>query len=173
MKTEAGGQPKKDNPLEIKIDPVFQQRSWRAERMAWMVIAVLLLAALLGLFGDGVFSHAKAVDASGALEVEYERLARASAPLRLQLRAWAPQAGEVQVWLSRAYLDEMCVEAISPLPEQVEATADQLIYRFRTPSAGTRLNIIFQLTPQHAGRLSGQAGMAAGAQVNFHSFIYP
>jgi hypothetical protein len=39
--------------LEIQEDLPFQRREWLVERVAWGVMALLIVAALLGLFGTG------------------------------------------------------------------------------------------------------------------------
>ena len=173
MKTDLGEQPEPTNSLEIEEDPAYQRRIWKIERIAWVSIAALILAALLGLFGGGLLSEAQTSDASGSLQVEYARLARLSAPIRLQLHALAPRAGEARFWVSRAYLDGMRVESISPPPERVETSGDKLIYLFRVTDAATPLDITFHLTAQQTGRLRGQTGTDWGAQASFHSFIYP
>lgn len=162
--------------LEIEEDPLFQRRSWQVERTAWLTMAALIVAALSGLFGDGPLSRAEtpeSMDATGKLRVRYERFARLNAPLRVQMRVLAPRAGELRVWVSRAYLDHMQVESISPPPERVAVSADQLIYFFRVTDTDAPLDIDFHLTAEQVGQLRGQAGTESSAPVSFQSFIFP
>ncbi|HEX4947899.1 MAG TPA: hypothetical protein VFZ34_14600 [Blastocatellia bacterium] len=173
MNKKNSAQSKSKQGLEIESDPVYQRRIWRLERISWVVIVLLLLAALLGMFGDGVFSRGQISDANGTLHVEYERLARFSASIQLHLRAQTTQPGETRLWVSQAYLDHMSVDAISPPPERVEMTTERQIYLYRSTQAGAMLDVIFHLRPQRMGRLRGAAGTDTGAQVSFQSFIYP
>ena len=46
--------------LEISPDLNFQRRSWAMQRFAWVVLALFILAALLGLFGPGPLSQTRA-----------------------------------------------------------------------------------------------------------------
>lgn len=54
----------------------YQHREWAVQH-GWVVIAVLILAALAGLAGDGPLSHASIRSADGTLIAGYERIARA------------------------------------------------------------------------------------------------
>lgn len=42
--------------LEIEEDLRLQHRLWTAERVGWLMVGVLVLAALAGLFGTGPLS---------------------------------------------------------------------------------------------------------------------
>lgn len=46
--------------LEISQDLEFQKRSWTIQRVGWVVIALLILAGLLGVFGKGIAADATA-----------------------------------------------------------------------------------------------------------------
>lgn len=175
MSNKTSESTEKTGGLEIEVEPRFQRGSWRVERAAWLIMAALIVAALSGLFGDGPLSRAESpesMDAAGTLRVEYERFARLNAPLRLQVRVLAPRAGELRVWVSRAYLDDTQIESITPPPERVAVSADKLIYFFRVTDAAP-LNLDFHLTAEQVGQLRGQVGMDSGTPVSFQSFIFP
>lgn len=173
MKENALPKSGKATGLEIETDPAFQRRSWQIERLAWALTFGLMLAALAGLFGDGWLSHAEVFEANGALHVKYERWARYSRLMQLQLRVPAASAGETGFWLNRSFLDQTRVEFISPPPDRVETSAERQTYFFQVAPAGTTLQVRFYLTPTHVGSLHGAAGTTTGAPVNFRSFIYP
>ena len=50
---KGGADSHRHGDLEIDEDLPFQRREWFAERVAWAVMALLIAAALLGLFGTG------------------------------------------------------------------------------------------------------------------------
>ena len=60
--------------LQIDEDMDFQHKEWIAERWGWRIMALVLLAGLLGLFGQGPLSD-KTVQ-SGSLLVQYGRFER-------------------------------------------------------------------------------------------------
>ena len=87
---------------------------WIFERTGWVLMAVIIGAALLGFFGGGALGavHAAAGD---ALAVRYPRFARANAPLELVIE-WAPQQVEATIWISRPYIDQFADEEVLPAP---------------------------------------------------------
>lgn len=50
------GSQRQNHQLEVGEDVKFQNRWWVFERIAWVFMALLLLAALLGLLGPGLLS---------------------------------------------------------------------------------------------------------------------
>jgi hypothetical protein len=73
--------------LELNQDLRFQRRMWAVQRIGWAVMALVVLAGLLGLFGPGPLSSATAGKEEGPLLVEgYERFVRFRIPTTLQVR---------------------------------------------------------------------------------------
>lgn len=162
--------------LEIDHDMKFHQRSWRLQRVAWVIMALLLLAALLGLFGSGPLSRATLVDESGTISLNYERFARREAPtaLRVHLAANAVDDDEIRLWISRDYIDEVEIERITPQPSATEVGVDRLIYTFQAVESGQPVTIILHLKAAHTGSLPGQLGLSERKSfLSFKHFVYP
>jgi hypothetical protein len=166
-------EPQHVGTLQIDQDLVFQNRTWKVQRIAWAVLGLAILAGLLGVFGTGVASHATAGGA-GALLLEYERFECWGAPakLRLHLEPSAEAGGAARVWLGTEYIEDLRIEAITPEPESVEADRDRLIYTFRVAQGQPAL-VTFYFSPERAGLLTGQAGVVGGQALRFRQFIYP
>src|SRR4029079_12532418 len=60
----------------IKEDMDFQRRSWTVERAGWLILGVVMVAALVGLFGYGPVS--KAHLNGNDLKLSYERFQRST-----------------------------------------------------------------------------------------------
>ncbi len=71
-RTRRAGVPRHGD-LEIPEDLPFQRREWVAERIAWTVMALVVGAAVLGLFGSGWLSRSIAGDQGAPVWLEYER----------------------------------------------------------------------------------------------------
>jgi hypothetical protein len=85
------------------------------------MLALLILAAIVGLFGPGLLSRAVAGRQAGPLWAEYQRFWRVQSPMSLRLH-FGPEAarnGQARVWLSRSYLDAMRVQHVTPPPLRV------------------------------------------------------
>src|SRR4051794_16621884 len=108
--------------LEIGQDMEFESRMQRVEKVGWAVMGLIVLAALLGLFGQGVFSGASAGPEGGPLRVEYDRCLRyqSDQQVRVRLGPGAGSNGKARVWVSASYLEAFQVQRIDPPPEGVE-----------------------------------------------------
>ena len=161
--------------LEIQQDLEFQQREWRMQRIGWVIIALLLLATVLGLLGSGFLSQATAGASGDPLWLEFERFAHLQAPttVKAHVGANAGAEDEVRLWLNRPYLERVEIQSISPEPDSVEATAGRLIYVFKVAEPNQPIEVDFYLQPTDFGRLEGQIGLDEGPSLNFNHLVYP
>jgi hypothetical protein len=100
--------------LEVNEDLTFQRRSWVMQRVGWVVMTLVMLAALVGLFGGAgaLGGEAQASSEDAAVSVSYERFLRFMKPttLQIQLSQEAGKERKVSIWLEREYLDEFQVQ---------------------------------------------------------------
>jgi hypothetical protein len=168
-------QPQANKTLELDQDLAFQQRSWIVQRIGWIVLGLIIVAALLGLFGGGPLSYTTARSQDGALGLEYNLFWRiqAAMTLRVFLMPKTAYAGEVRLWLSRSYVDAVDVQHITPQPQRVEAGTDRLTYVFAISQMGQQIEITFQVKPERPGRVAGRLGLEDGITLSFAHVIYP
>jgi hypothetical protein len=161
--------------LEIEEDFKFQLLEWRISRLGWAVMALIILAAILGLFGGGIFTDATLRAEGGLLEVRYERFARhaASANLVLTPGPNAMREGSARLWIDREYLNGVQVQTISPEPYSVEAYGDRLVYAFRFDQSDAPIPVSFSLHVVGLGLLQGRVGLEEGPELDFRQFVYP
>jgi hypothetical protein len=109
------------------------------------------------------------------LRAEYNRFWRLQSPmsLRLHFGANAARDGQIRVWLSRAYLEAMHVQHVTPQPQHVEAGPDRLTYVFPLSQPDRPTAVTFHMEAETPGPVSGQAGLENGPVVSFRQFIYP
>lgn len=168
-------EPQRVGDLEIYQDLRFQEREWTVQRVGWAIMLLVILLALLGLFGTGPISTGNADAGDGAIAAGYERFVRHDGRTTLTLEVDGSQAqdGEIQVWVSRDYIDAMQVEQISPQPSETIAADDRLVYTFPIDDTASSLSVSFSLRPQDMLRLSGEAGVPDGPTVSWNQFSYP
>jgi hypothetical protein len=161
--------------IEVGEDLEFQQRSWVVQRIGWIVIALVIIAALSGLFGAGPLSQATVGNEGDALRLVYDRFERMDSPATLDIYLGPEVAneGQVRLWISRDYLKGASVQQVTPPPEQVEIGADRLIYTFRVADAARPALVTFDLEMAQSGRLVGQMGLTDEAPLSFWQFVYP
>ena len=161
--------------LEIDQDMAFQERGWRLQRAAWVAMLLVIVAALLGLFGTGPLSAATAGDDDGPLAVEYQRFVRHDGRTTVTVFVGGGQAAgdQVEFAISADYLDGVEVMGISPEPEDVRVTGDRQVYVFAVEDPAQPIEVAFSLKPREMGRLSGEVGVPGGQTVTFDQFSYP
>jgi hypothetical protein len=166
---------KRIGDLEINQDLDFQRRCWKAQRIGWTIMALLVLSALLGLFGRGLFSHAVVRDPSIPLSMEYERLGRylSSLTLTVHVTSGASEDGKVRLWFSRDFLREVQIQGITPKPDSAEISASGAIYIFRLAQPDQGGDVIVHFEAQAVGPLRGRFGLTESRSIAFTQWIYP
>jgi hypothetical protein len=167
--------PKKVSGIDVNEDMDFQRREWLVQRVAWLIMAFLLLAAALGLFGRGPLSRATAGQEGGPLWVTYERLDRYQAPTELEIIAGpnTAQGEELRLTLNQEFLDRIEIDGIEPEPDSVEAAGKEQVYVFKVadPSLPTVVHISYQFT--RPGSALIELGLEEGSLLNFNQFVFP
>ncbi|MDQ3870976.1 MAG: hypothetical protein M3301_05080 [Chloroflexota bacterium] len=142
--------------------------------MGWTAITLLLVAALIGLAGEGPLSLATASDEGAGFQVEYYR-SRHGSPEQLKIRVREPatRGGEVRVSLDREYVEGVVLEAVVPEPDTVQARTEWIVYAFTVEPAQGSTTVTFNVTHQKVGLVAVRVALGDGAPVTFSQFVYP
>ena len=161
--------------LELNQDLDFQRRSWKVQRVAWVLMALFVLVAVLGLLGGGgpLSSTTGGSEADG-LRIEYDRFLRQGKPSSFDIRAQAAEGeNQLRLWIERSYLSSFQLEQIVPEPSQTETHSEQLIFTFDLTQPGDSIELNFELRPERVGSISGKVGIEDGPALEINHFIYP
>jgi hypothetical protein len=161
--------------MEISQDLRHEQREWLMERLGWLVMALLLAAALAGLLGSGPVSTATTGAAGEPLRIEYDRFGHYQSPttLKLHLAPRAVQGTRVRLWIARDYMQNLEVETIQPQPEHTQVSAERITYTFNAPASSEPTTIIYRVQPNTFGTFEAHIGLEDRPPVRFSQFIYP
>jgi hypothetical protein len=162
--------------LDIKQDIEYHKRSWRRQRIAWVVMAFVIVATLLGLFGPGLLGDSIAGVKGAPLWMEFNRFGRLQAEsttLRIHIEPGATSDQPLRLWLSRSYLERVHVMHVMPEPQSVEIAADRYVYVIGVQDLSKPTTITFDIEPGRVGLLRGQVGIEGGSPLDFSQFIYP
>jgi hypothetical protein len=164
-------------PFDSPAAQAFQRSVWRLQRVAWALLALAVLAALLGLTGSGPLSRRSVTSPDGAVRVEYERFLRRGAPTTLRIDAGPTrrEGAELAVWVARSYLADVRIQGIQPPPAAVQAGHDRVIWRFEVISqdSGAPMTVTIELVPRAIGRMRAAVGLDAMAGLGFSQWVYP
>jgi hypothetical protein len=160
------------NDLELGQNRADQQGPVIVQQVSWSVMALIAIAALLGLTGSGWLSEAKVGKSGDPTWIEYERFGRFQAPEKMRIHVEPQQVadGELRIWISRSYLEGMQIHQVTPEPDRMEAMPDRLVYVFKgtAPTA-----ITLYMEPEQIGFLPGSVGLEGGQPLYFQQFVYP
>ena len=160
--------------LQIDDDMAFHERDWIAERIAWAMMALIVMAALLGLFSSGPLSAARSADPSGAMEVEYSRFLRLGTPgkMTLRLRPQSAPADGFAFILDERFVETFRIISVSPPPVRSLTAGGGLRLEFASsgePGAAVTLH----LEPLRFGAVSPQVALPGGANLRLPIFVHP
>ncbi|MBW9117375.1 hypothetical protein JNB88_27525 [Rhizobium cauense] len=115
----------KQSPLPEGVEDhgPFQRRMWFAQRIAWAIFAVILVACLLGAFGRGGFLSRASIQSRGG-QIDYPFITRWNAPDDLKL-TFASSSGDHIFFVDSRFFDALSVERIEP-PQKVTLVRDGL-----------------------------------------------
>ena len=155
----------------LQIDQAlnFQRRFGRVQRVAWWLLALVPVAAIAGLFGDGLFSEVTAGSERAGGTVTYERFGRLSADTKLELE-FARPSGTTSVAISRAFFDRYDMTEVRPEPVRVESLPDAVVFTFAAAPVG---RATFFLQADAVGSSSGTVTVGGGTPVKLEQLVYP
>lgn len=163
------------SPLSLQVEEhdVFQRREWTALRIGWALMALFVVAALVGLLGRGPFSWSSATGREGRLQVEYQHFTHLEADDRVTavVAAEAVTGDSVDFELAGSWVQSMDISGITPEPEEQVATPYGVRLTFAT-EPGTELSVGITFRAGEIGRVDGGV-LFEGETVPFDQFVYP
>lgn len=161
--------------LEVAQDLDFERRSRWVQKIGWSLFSLIIVAALIGIFGRGGPLNVTTVGQNSPLQVEYERFTRHNGPTEMLIKVGpdAVQGEEARIWIDRKYLNAIKIEKVEPEPESVEAGQYRLTYVFKLMNPGIPTTFLFHITPQKMGLHSIRVGIDDQQRLDFNQFTYP
>jgi len=154
-------------------DASFQQNEFRAERISWVVMTIVIVSALAGLLGGGGPFARDSKTGIDSSSVSYDRFARHSSPMTLDVNVGSGSERQVRLRLSDEYLTAMNVKSITPAPTSTALGDKQQILVFDRSAPPVAVTIRFQVEPMVFGLQRGWVAIDNAAPISFAHFIYP
>ena len=164
-----------------QLDPAFLKRERIFERVGWLLLGLVILAAIIGLFGGGPISDAEVTTSSGnsRVELRYERWGRMESPLGLRLAVSAPDetAEELTLTIPNAFANKIEVHSLLPEPEATSVGENGANYSWQVDDWSQPLLITLNYKAKEWRNLGGTlhvtAGQEALAALKFSQFLFP
>jgi hypothetical protein len=163
-----------DHGLQLEEPQRTGRRTTAVQRSAWLVLALIAVAALAGLLGPGPISGATASEPSGLVQLDYERFLRyqGESSLELEVRPDPEQPDTGRLWISSEYLSAVQVQQVRPEPDTWTGVGDGVVLTFPLDGA-EQLDVQLQIVPDRIGVVSGAFGAPGRPTVDFWQFVYP
>lgn len=159
---------------DIPENPDRQQRQWRAERIGWVSAGIILLLAVVGVFGAGPVSRTTASDSGDDLRVTYERITRRDARETITVEAAISAGSEtLDLHLGGELADRVWLESVVPEPESMASDADGLHMTFAVPPGSDVTTITFTIEHDSFGRSASSIQLDEGTNVDFTQWVLP
>ena len=161
------------NDLEVDQDLHFQSREWRAERIGWLIIASLLLAAAFGVFGGHPLAKVTVQTSDGRLSIQYDRYTRYQTNVEFLVTLVPDQDGSglASLWFDPEYLDNLKVLAVSPMPVRGEAREGGRAFVFQTD--GSRFTASLSVQFETMGWVRGSVWTDQGKPLALSHLVWP
>jgi hypothetical protein len=162
-----------EQELDIDQDLEFQRRDWTFERVGWIAMLLLIVGALVGLFGDGPLSKAERVTADQSLRVEYDRFERHGndAKLTVFVRRDSAAGAAVSLWVNDEFLRGVQLEHIEPEPVRQVSVGDRTLFDIAVAGDSARLTFAFR--PKDVGSRRLELGLMGREPLSVKQFVYP
>jgi hypothetical protein len=138
------------------------RREWVIQRVAWVIMVLILIAALIGFFGNGPWSKRTAMSEDGGLSVEYQRVIRFQAQTELQIRLEAEGDSPATLVIGEGYLEHFELKSVVPEPETQQAGEGELILTFRPLRASEPVEVTVRAKVEELGQVAGVFTLQTG-----------
>lgn len=162
----------KHKGLELNEDRRFQEKMWTLERIAWVVMALVLLVALVGLTGrGGPLSTATVSTPQG--EVTYPRIARWEANDSLILKL-PPGAPEATVDIGKGFGELFEIIDIQPQPTESSSTGEghRMTFKLDEPPGSHEVTIHLRAAAPSFGK-SFEVRLNGGSPMTLTPVVLP
>ena len=153
--------------MEIEDEIDLHKTGWVIQRIGWAMVLVILVTALLGLYGTGWLSK-DSVSAMG-YNLSYEKYGRYETPTTITLVVGPTAEKEIAVSIPTTYTVKQEISNIVPKPK-TEKTANGFITFYF--DAADNSHIVFYLEPETFGTINGSFTVN-GTELTVSHFIYP
>lgn len=165
---------KHNGELEIDEDLKMEHRTWTVQRVSWVILLLIVIAALLGFTGRGGVKGINNITKSTpsqTMEVEYDRFLRDEVEGEMKISLKNLISTSPTLFFSREFYDKVRVEEIVPEPEHVEISQDGIAYTFRATKP--EFIVLYYTKPLHIGPLQVVTKGPDNETVTMSQFVYP
>jgi len=159
----------KKGSLEIDENYAHHVRAWRLKRVSWIIMTLLLIAALAGLLGPGPASSSRS-RGQGDVRATYEKRIRHKAQTRMELTI-PGGSGDLELSVNVDFLNKIELKDIEPEPAEARLAGPNHTWVFpRSNEPGT---ILLSFEPEDFGKLQAIFDVKGAGSMVINQFVFP
>lgn len=154
--------------LQVNEDRPWQERFWTVQRIAWIAMALFIVAAMFGATGSGGPLATARVETPGG-SIDYPRIARWQSTDQVTVNLPPGSSGNVDVEIERSFADLFAIQSVEPEPSQVVATQNGHRFTFDLAADAGPKTIAFHIRPSNPTlprTIAARIGDAPAARLN-------
>jgi hypothetical protein len=149
-------------------DVRFEHRWHLVQRAGRAILALGIVAAVLGIFGTGPLASTTADAPGGTFSVDYDRFLRTAQSSNLQISTQTSR-GPATVAIAQSYLNATGLSGVSPQPDSETARGNRVVLTWQG-SLPDQIQV--QIAPQTIG-VHRATIWVAGTPVRFRQVTWP
>jgi hypothetical protein len=158
--------------LQLDEDIDQQHKVWVIERVAWVIMAGIIIAGIAGFLGHGPYSSRTETPPDAAYTIEYQRFEhhQSSSEFTIKVMEEGLDGDMVSMRLGNDFLRKAEITGIEPEPDSVVLDADFIQFNFRASAAG---GITFHYMPNGFGNIALDISLGERPLQTHPQFILP
>jgi hypothetical protein len=162
----------RSSSLQMHSDPAHERREWFLQRLTWLLMLLIAIAALAGVLGDGPASNSHAGNIGADLYAEYDRYLRHQSPLDLKVYCRPGLNKEFAISFDRSFLEQFEIQEIQPGPTSTALAGDKWLFKFNSSTDQQQL-VLWRLAAKAVGKVENQISLDGKTSIQTGHFIFP
>ena len=164
----------KSPPLPgVKQSHAALQFEYNARRFGFVLLLLIIAAALSGLFSGGYFSEATKTNAANSVQVEYQRFGRLQSPVELKITLPGQGNAPLTLRIGGEYMARTQTDNIWPQPDEMHSEGGELVLIYQEAKPQKDFTVWLYTTPQQPGKTVTTVMLNNQPGLSFWQFIYP
>lgn len=161
-----------------KSSPVVEKPFWlnfeyQLRRVGFILLLLIVVAALAGLFSRGYLSEATRTNDDRSLTLHYEKFNRLLSDMDMKISSVIPAGKRNRIVLGGDFMEGFRIDTLQPQPDKMYSLNGEVVLEYPPSAAGVEQTLWLSLTPMKFGAIKSTLAIDNGSPIVFQQFIYP
>ncbi|MCP2005762.1 hypothetical protein [Buttiauxella ferragutiae] len=162
---------KQSSPVAEK--PFWLNFEFQLRRVGFVLLLLIVAAALAGLFSRGYLSEATRSNDDHSLTLDYEKFNRLMSDMDMKITSVTPPGKRNRIVLGGDFMEGFRIDTLQPQPDKMYSLNGEMILEYQPIAPGVKQTLWLSLTPMKFGAMKSTVAIDNGAEIPFQQFIYP